>query len=56
VGGNRHSDMAVKVVDPGVEIQEFLGLLDLPDAELSTLLLPWWDGGIAQPGCCSGLP
>jgi len=38
--------VAVEVSDSGVETQEFLGSLDLPETELTTLLLPWWNGGI----------
>jgi len=56
VGGNRRSGVAAEVSDSGVEIQEFLGALDLPETELTTLLLPWWNGGSAQSGCCSGPP
>jgi len=48
MGENRRPGVAMKVRDPGVEVQEFLDSLDLTEIELTTLLLPWWEGEIAQ--------
>jgi hypothetical protein len=39
MGGNRRSGVALKVGDPGVEIQELLGPIEVPETELTTLLL-----------------
>ena len=48
MGGNRRSGVALKVGHSNVEIEEFLGSLEFPETEATTLLLPWWDGATAR--------